>query len=148
MSHQTRISLPHAAPGAYRALSEVETYIRGCGLDQSLIELVKLRASQINGCAFCIDMHSKDARRGGETEQRLYLLNAWREAPFYTEREQAALAWTEHLTRLSTDGAPAAAYDRLASVFSPAEIANLTVLIGLINLWNRIGVGFQLSPAA
>jgi alkylhydroperoxidase family enzyme len=92
-------------------------------------------------------MHSKDARRAGETEQRLYLLNAWREAPFYTERERAALAWTEHLTRLSTDGAPDSEYERLRAVFSEAEIAHLTVLVGLINLWNRIGVGFRLAPA-
>jgi alkylhydroperoxidase family enzyme len=95
-----------------------------------------------------MDMHSKDARRTGETEQRLFLLSAWREVPFYSEREQAALAWSEHLTRLSTDGAPQSAYERLTALFSPAEIANLTVLIGLINLWNRIGVGFQLTPAA
>jgi AhpD family alkylhydroperoxidase len=147
VSH-TRINLPHAAPDAYRAIGAVETYVRGCGLDPSLIELVKLRASQINGCAFCMDMHSKDARRTGETEQRLFLLSAWREVPFYSEREQAALAWSEHLTRLSTDGAPQSAYERLTALFSPAEIANLTVLIGLINLWNRIGVGFQLTPAA
>ncbi|MDB5400845.1 MAG: hypothetical protein QOF70_4046 [Acetobacteraceae bacterium] len=142
-------SLPEVVPGAYRAISGVETYIRGCGLDKSLIELVKLRASQINGCAFCIDMHTRDARQHGETEQRLYLLNAWREAPLYTEREQAALAWTEHLTRVSTDGAPKAAYDRLCGQFSEVEIANLTVLIGLINLWNRlaIGGGFHLSRA-
>jgi AhpD family alkylhydroperoxidase len=145
---QTRGSLPDVAPEAYRAVRGVETYIQGCGLDKSLIELVKLRASQINGCAFCIDMHTKDARRQGETEQRLYLLNAWREAPLYSEREQAALAWTEHLTRLSTDGAPAAANERLRSVFSEVEVANLTVLIGLINLWNRVAVGGGFHLAA
>jgi AhpD family alkylhydroperoxidase len=144
----SRLSLPEAAPGAYRAISAVETYIRGCGLEYSLIELVKLRASQINGCVFCIDMHSKDARRKGETERRLYLLNGWREAPFYSERERAALAWTEHLTRLSWDGAPEAAFERLRGCFSFTEIADLTVLIGLINLWNRIGVGFKLDIAA
>jgi AhpD family alkylhydroperoxidase len=128
----------------------VEAYIRGCGLEKSLIEPVKLRASQINGCVFCIDMHTKDARKSGETKQRLYLLNAWREAPFYSEREQAALAWTEHLTRLSTDGAPAAARDRLSAVFSEVEVANLTQLIGPINLWNRLAVGggFHLAEAA
>jgi AhpD family alkylhydroperoxidase len=142
--------LPEVAPEAYRALSAVEACIRGCGLERSLIELVKLRASQINGCAFCIDMHTKDARKSGETEQRLYLLNAWREAPFYSEREQAALAWTEHLTRLSTDGAPAAASDRLNASFREVEVANLTLLIGMINLWNRLGVagGFHLADAA
>ncbi len=100
-----------------------------------------MRASQINGCAFCLNMHSVDARKNGETEQRLYLLNAWREAPFYTARERAALTWTEHLTRLSSEAPPAEAYDRLSQTFSTAEIANLTVLIGLINLWNRVAVG-------
>lgn len=143
-----RMTLPTAAPAAYQALAGVEAYLRDCGLETSLYELVKLRASQINQCAFCIDMHSKDARNAGETEQRLYLLNAWREAPLYSEREQAALAWTEHLTRLPSDGAPEEAYQRLRAVFSDTEIANLTVLIGMINMWNRIGVGFHLAPAA
>jgi AhpD family alkylhydroperoxidase len=143
---EARINLPRVAPDAYRVLGGVEAYIRNCDLDPSLIELIKLRASQINNCAYCIDMHSKDARKGGESEQRLYLLNAWRETPFYTDRERAALAWTENLTRLPTDGAPAAAYDRLRSVFSDVEVANLTLLIGMINLWNRIGVGFHMTP--
>ena len=146
---QNRRSLREIAPDAYRAISGVEAYIRGCSLESSLVELVKLRASQINGCAFCIDLHTRDARQHGETEQRLYLLNAWREAPFYTERERAALAWTEHLTRLSTDGAPDAAHDRLRGLFSDLESANLTVQIGLINLWNRVAVGggFHLASA-
>jgi AhpD family alkylhydroperoxidase len=141
--------LPEIAPDAYRAVSGVEAYIRGCGLEKSLVELVKLRASQINGCAFCIDMHTKDARQGGETEQRLYLLNAWREAPFYTERERVALAWTERLTLLSAEDGRDEAYDRLLGLFSEIEVANLTVLIGLINLWNRVAVGkgFYLSAA-
>jgi AhpD family alkylhydroperoxidase len=142
------MTLPHAAPGAYRALSSVETYLLGRGLEPSLIELVKLRASQINKCAFCIDMHSKDARRQGETEQRLYLLNGWREAPFYPERERAALGRTEHLTRLPDEGAPEDGYQRLRCVFTDTEIANLTVLIGMINLWNRVGAGFRMTPAA
>ena len=120
----------------------------GCGLEKSLIELVKLRASQINRCAFCIDMHTKDARRDGETEQRLYLLNAWREAPVYTDRERAALDWTEHLTRLSADGAPASTFDRLRRLFSEVEAANLTVLVGLINLWNRVAIGGGFHLAA
>jgi AhpD family alkylhydroperoxidase len=112
---QLHRSLPEIAPDAYRAVSGVEAHIRGCGLEKSLVELVKLRASQINGCAFCIDMHTRDARQHGETERRLYLLNAWQEAPFYTGRERAALVRTEHHTRLSIDGAPEAAYDRLSS---------------------------------
>ena len=143
-------SLPEIIPDAYRVLSQVEVYIRGCGLEKPLVELVKLRASQINGCAFCIDMHTKDARKNGETEQRLYLLNAWQEAPFYTEPERAALAWTEHLTRLPIDHASTVAYDRLHALFSETEAANITVLIGLINLWNRvaIGGGFHLAAKA
>jgi AhpD family alkylhydroperoxidase len=143
-------SLPEIVPDAYRVVREVEAYIRACGLDQTLAELVRLRASQINGCAFCLDMHTRDARKNGETEQRLYLLNAWREAPFYTERERAALAWTEHLTRLPIDHASTAAFDRLHELFSESEAANLTVLIGLINLWNRlvIGGGFHLTARA
>lgn len=138
--------LPDIVPEAYRALRGVEAYLHGCGLEKSLTELVKLRASQINGCAFCIDMHSKDARRDGETEQRLYLLNAWREAPCYTERERAALTWTEHLTQLTAHDAPR---DVAKGVFSEVEFANLTVLIGQINLWNRIAIGggFHLAVA-
>jgi AhpD family alkylhydroperoxidase len=133
-------------PDAYRALSGVEAYLRGCGLEKTVLELVKMRGSQINGCAFCLDMHSRDARKAGETEQRLYLLNAWREAPFYTERERAALALTEHLTRLPVSGERPAEVDRL---FSTVEIANLITLIGMINLWNRIAIGggFHLEAA-
>jgi AhpD family alkylhydroperoxidase len=133
-------------PDAYRALSGVETYLRGCGLEKTIIELVKMRASQINGCAFCLDMHSRDARKAGETEQRLYLLNAWREAPFYSERERAALALTEQLTQLATHEPRPAELGRL---FTAKEIANLIALIGMINLWNRvsIGGGFHLEAA-
>ena len=143
-------SLPDIIPDAYHAIRNVEAYLRGCGLDKSLYELVKLRASQINGCAFCIDMHTRDARKNGETEQRLYLLNAWRETGFYTERERAALAWTEHLTRLPIDHASTTAHDRLHELFSEVEAANITVLIGMINLWNRlaIGGGFHLTAKA
>jgi AhpD family alkylhydroperoxidase len=144
MSQQNFVQL---VPDGYRAASGVEAYLRGCGLEKSILELVKMRASQINGCAFCLNMHSSDARKAGETEQRLYLLNAWQEAPFYTERERAALALTEHLTRLPLAGERPAEVDRL---FSPAEVANLTLLIGMINLWNRvaIGGGFHLEAAA
>jgi AhpD family alkylhydroperoxidase len=136
-------------PDAYRALSGVETYLRGCGLEKTIIELVKMRASQINGCAFCLDMHSRDARKAGETEQRLYLLNAWREAPFYSERERAALALTEHLTRLPTPLLEAARPAELERLFTAKEIANLIALIGMINLWNRISIGggFHLEAA-
>jgi AhpD family alkylhydroperoxidase len=142
-----RATLKDLSPVAYQALSAVEAYLKGCGLEPALIELVKLRASQINGCAFCLDMHSRDARKGGETEQRLYVLPAWREAPFYNAREQAALAWTEHLTRVATDGAPDAAYAALEAVFSRKEIADLTLLIGQINLWNRVAIGGGMHPS-
>jgi AhpD family alkylhydroperoxidase len=146
---QSRRSLPEIAPDAYRAIRGVETYIRGCGLDKLLVHLVRVRASQINGCAFCINMHTSEARQLGETEQRLYLLNAWREAQIYSDRERAALAWTEHLTRLSVHGAPAVEYERLRGLFSEVEVSNLTALIGLINLWNRVvlGGGFHLTTA-
>lgn len=142
-------TLREIAPDAYRAIVGVETYISRCGLEKSIVELVKMRASQINGCAFCLDMHSRMARQNGETEQRLYLLSAWREAPLYTQRERAALAWTEHLTRLSQATPADSAYRDLSEAFSPVEIANLTVLVSLINLWNRISVGggFHLEAA-
>ena len=118
MSHQ-RLDFKTAAPQAYAALSGVERYIQSCGLEKKLIELVKMRASQINGCAFCLDMHSRDARSQGETEQRLYVLNAWRESPLYSPRERVALAWTECLTRVATEGAPDDAYAALEAEFSP-----------------------------
>ena len=139
---QQRLFLTTAAPDGYKALSGVETYLRQCGLERSLIELVKMRASQINGCAYCLDMHSKDARRAGETEQRLYLLDAWAESPLYTPRERAALAWTEAVTRIAAH-APDEAYDALRPHFSEKEIADLTILIGMINLWNRVAIGFR-----
>jgi AhpD family alkylhydroperoxidase len=142
-----RLNARQLAPDAYATLSRVEECIRTSGLEQSLIELVKMRASQINGCAFCLDMHSRDARRQGETEQRLYLLNAWREAPCYSAREQAALAWTDCLTSVATHGAPDAEYEALTRQFSPVEIANLTMLIGMINLWNRLAIGTRMQPA-
>jgi AhpD family alkylhydroperoxidase len=142
-----RLNPKQHAPEAYAALTGVERYIQTCGLERSLIELVKMRASQINGCAFCLDMHSRDARRHGETEQRLYLLNAWHEAPGYSERERAALAWTDCLTQVASRGAPDAEYEALTRQFAPAEIVNLTTLIGMINLWNRLAIGMHMQPA-
>jgi AhpD family alkylhydroperoxidase len=138
-----RVYFPKTAPDTYAAIRDLDTLIRHSGLEPPLVELVKMRASQINGCAFCLDMHAKDARQHGETEQRLYLLNAWRETPYYSDRERAALAWTECLTRLLTDGAPDAAYQPLEAAFTAVEIANLTALIGVINLWNRLAVGLS-----
>jgi AhpD family alkylhydroperoxidase len=134
-----------AAPATYEAIAHAEAHIRTCGLEHSLIELVKMRASQINRCAYCLDRHSKDARSHGETEQRLYLLNAWQEASCYSPRERAALGWTDVLTLLPATGAPDADYEALKGHFTDKEIVELTVLIGLINLWNRIGVGFRLQ---
>lgn len=115
----------------------------GLGLEESILELVKIRASQMNGCAFCIHMHTRDARAHGETEERIFLLDAWRESPLYTERERAALAWTEALTHVSQTHAPDEDYAALKQHFSEQEIVNLTLLIGMINTWNRISVGFR-----
>jgi AhpD family alkylhydroperoxidase len=142
MSHQ-RLDLRATAPDAYAAVSGVERHIRSCGLEKSLIELVKMRASQINHCAYCLDMHSRDARQNGETEQRLYVLSAWRESPLYNARERAALAWTECLTKVATDGAPDDVYAAVQAQFSPKEIVELTILVGLINLWNRLAIGMN-----
>lgn len=139
-----RLNPAAAAPDAYKAMVALEKYIQGSGLEPSLIELVKMRASQINGCAFCLDMHSRDARARGESEQRLYLLNAWRESPLYTDRERAALGWTEALTLVAQTQAPDQDYAAVKSHFSDAEQVNLTLLIGAINTWNRIAIGFRL----
>jgi AhpD family alkylhydroperoxidase len=121
----------------------LEGYVRRCGLESSLLELVKTRASQINGCAFCIDMHTKDARAHGETEQRLYALSAWREAPFYTDRERAALAWTEAVTLVAETGAPDEVYELARGQFSEKELVDLTFAVVAINGWNRLAVGFR-----
>ncbi|MBV8935483.1 MAG: carboxymuconolactone decarboxylase family protein [Alphaproteobacteria bacterium] len=138
-----RLNAYEVAPEAMRAVQRAEGYIQQCGLEKSLIELVKMRASQINGCAYCLDVHSKDARRAGETEQRLYLLDAWHESPLYTDRERAALAWTEALTRVAETHAPDAIYDEVRRHFEDKELVDLTTLIGLINLWNRLAIGFR-----
>ncbi|MFT4279454.1 MAG: carboxymuconolactone decarboxylase family protein [Rhodopseudomonas sp.] len=144
-----RLNPSAAAPDAYKAMVALETYIQASGLEPSLIELVKMRASQINGCAFCLDMHSKDARAHGEAEQRLYLLDAWRESPLYTGRERAALGWTEALTLIAQTRAPDEDYAFLKQHFSDAEQVKLTLLIGAINTWNRIAIGFRmLHPTA
>jgi AhpD family alkylhydroperoxidase len=126
----------------------LERFVRGCGLEHPLLELVKTRASQINGCAYCIDMHTKDARAAGETEQRLYGLSAWREAPFYTDRERAALEWTEALTLISEDEISDELYARVRERFSEEEIVNLTMAIVAINGWNRLAVPFRAVPGS
>ena len=142
---QARLNHYNAAPGALKALMGLETYVRNCGLETSLIELIKMRASQINGCAYCLDMHSKDARRNGETEQRLYLLNAWHESSLYSPRERAALAWTEALTLIAETHAPDDVYEAVKQHFTEGELVNLTTLIGTINVWNRIAIGFRMQ---
>ncbi|EIM25219.1 alkylhydroperoxidase AhpD family core domain protein [Microvirga lotononidis] len=131
------------APGSLKPMVELEKILKNSGLEHSLIELVKTRASQINGCAFCLHMHTKDARAAGETEERLYLLNAWRESPLYNDRERAALAWTEALTLVAQTHAPDEDYEELSRHFTPAEQVNLTLLIGAINTWNRLAIGFR-----
>jgi AhpD family alkylhydroperoxidase len=135
-----KVDYQKASPGAMHAMLGLQRYTQESGLEHSLLELVKMRASQINGCAYCLDMHSKDARAAGETEQRLYVLNAWREAPFYTPREQAALAWTEAVTVLS-DGIPEGLLESVREQFNDKEIVDLTMAIVTINGWNRLAVG-------
>jgi AhpD family alkylhydroperoxidase len=134
------------AGGAYQAMLGLENYLKQCGLETGLIHLVKLRASQINGCAFCIDMHSKDLRAAGDTEQRLYSLDAWQECPYYSDRERAALAWTEAVTLLAPGRAADAVYTEVQQQFSDGEIADLTVAIATINAWNRLAIGARTTP--
>jgi AhpD family alkylhydroperoxidase len=143
---QSRVNYAKAAPGALKTMLDIEAYLAKCGLEHSLLLLVKMRASQINGCAYCLDMHSKDARAEGETEQRLYVLDAWREAPFYSERERAALAWTDALTLISETHAPDEVYDEARGQFSERELADLTLAIAAINSWNRIAIGLRAEP--
>jgi len=140
---EPRLDIYKAAPGAYRAMAALEGYVRKSSLETPLLELVRLRASQINGCAFCIDMHTKDARSAGETEQRLYCLDAWREAPFYSDRERAALDWTEAITRISDGHAPDAVFQEARKHFSDEELVDLTIAIVAINGWNRLAIGFR-----
>lgn len=135
-----------ASPEAVAAFRTVETYVRGCGIEHSLLELIKTRASQINGCAFCIDMHTKDARAKGETEQRLYALAAWAETPFFSERERAALAWTEAVTRIAEGQVPERLYEELRRHFSEKEVVDLTMAVIAINGWNRLAATFRTAP--
>jgi AhpD family alkylhydroperoxidase len=138
-----RVEYSKVGPDAYNAVLGLETYVRRCGLEHSLIELVKLRASYINGCAYCIDMHSKDALAAGETEQRIFAVPVWRDTPFFTPRERAALAFTEAVTLISRDGVPDDVYRETREHFSEAETVKLTIAIATINVWNRLAVTFQ-----
>jgi AhpD family alkylhydroperoxidase len=137
-----------ASKEAVTAMIALDKASSGLGIDPRLLDLIKLRASQINGCAFCIDLHTSDARKAGESERRIATVSAWRETPFFTERERAALAWTESLTNIAQTHAPDADYELLAAQFSPKEMADLTLAIVTINAWNRFAIGFRKMPAA
>lgn len=143
---QARLDPRKAAPEAMKAMSNLHAYVAKCGLDHKLLELVKLRASQINGCAWCMDMHTKELRAAGENEQRLYLLSAWRESPFYTERERAALAWTEALTLLTEGNVSDDVFSLAREQFGEEELVKLTLAIVAINGANRINVAFRTVP--
>jgi len=143
---ENRLNYPKAAPDAYKAMLGVETYLHSCGLEPALLHMLKLRASQINGCAFCIDMHWKDSRAAGEPEHRLYALDAWRESPFYTERERAALAWCESLTRIAETHAPDEDFALVREHFDDKSLADLTWTIAAINAWNRMAIAFRAVP--
>lgn len=136
----SKINYHLAAPEALQAMLGLERYLRSSGLEHSLLELVKLRASQINGCGYCLDMHSKDARAEGETEQRIYVLSAWREAPFYTARERAALAWTEALTKIADTEITDSLFESARAQFSEKELVDLTMAVITINGWNRLAI--------
>ena len=139
----SRFSYKDAAPEAYKALLALETYVRRTSLARPLAELIYMRVSQINGCAHCIDMHSKDARAAGETEQRLYALVAWRDTPFFSDRERAALAWAEAVTELGRDGVPDVVYTEARRHFDERELVELTLATATINAWNRLAIAFR-----
>jgi len=143
---QSRLDFYKASPTGTRAMMALEKAVSECGLEKPLMELVRLRASQINGCAFCVDMHTTDARKGGETERRLASVVVWREAPFFSERERAALEWTEALTLVAQTHVSDAVWDAVRPHFTDQELADLTMLVVAINGWNRISVGFRKIP--
>ena len=143
---EQRIGYSEQAAGAYKAMLGLEQYLHHSSIEPMLLHLLKFRVSQINGCAYCLDMHSKDLRAGGETEQRLYMLDAWRESPFYTDRERAALEWAESLTLVSQTHVPDEVYEIVKKQFSEKEIIDLTMAIIAINGWNRISIAFRTTP--
>ena len=138
-----RLKYEEVGEGALKAMYGLEVYLRHCGLETSLLHLIKFRVSQINGCAYCLDMHSKDLRAEGESEQRLYVLDAWREAPFYSERERAALAWAEAVTLVTEGHVPDEVYEEARKQFNEAELTNLTLAVITINGWNRLSIAFR-----
>ena len=141
-----RLDYQKTVPDGANAMLGLERYLHTCGLEESLIHLIKLRTSQINGCAYCLDMHWKDLRALGDSEQRLYSLDAWEECPYYTDRERAALAWTEAVTRISTDHVPDSVYERVRLHFSEKELADLTLAVATINAWNRLATAGRAVP--
>lgn len=144
----SRFDYLKAAPGVYKAMTGLEQYLHDCGLEESLLHLIKLRTSQINGCAYCLDMHWKDLRAIGENEQRLYSLDAWRECPYYTERERAALAWTEAVTRVTDGHVPDKVYEEVRPFFSEKELCDLTLAVASINAWNRLVISSRIVPGS
>jgi AhpD family alkylhydroperoxidase len=145
---KSRLKNINGYPRALQAMLGLQRYVNESGLEHSLQELVKMRASQINGCAYCLDMHSKDARAAGETEQRLYMLDAWRESSVYTDRERAALEWTEAVTRVSEGHVPDSVYDVVRQHFSEEELVNLTLAVVAINGWNRLMISFRVEAGS
>ena len=143
---QPRIDYRKFSQQPMKLMLDLEGYLAGCGLEHKLLHLIKMRASQINGCAYCLDMHSQDARAGGEAEQRLYTLDAWAETPFFTDRERAALAWTEAVTLVSKTHVPDDVYEEAKKHFSEKEIVDLTLAVGMINLWNRLAISTRSVP--
>ena len=143
---KTRIDYKQVAPAVFQAMLAFETFVHSCGLDPGLSELIKIRASQINSCAYCLDMHTKNARAQGESEQRIYALNAWRETPFFTEKERAALAWTEAVTLVASSQVPYEVYAPMRRHFAELEIVNLTAAVVAINGWNRFAISFRSVP--
>jgi AhpD family alkylhydroperoxidase len=143
---EARFNFAKTAPGIYEAMEGLEKYLEQCGLEKRLMYLIQLRASQMNGCAYCLDMHWKDLRASGEDEQRLYSLDAWRECPYYTDRERAALAWTEAVTLIAQGHAPDAVYQEARSHFSEKELSDLTLAVAAINAWNRLSIASRIVP--
>lgn len=145
---EQRLNFAEVAEGTAKAMLGLEQYLAKCGLESALLDLVKFRVSQINGCAYCLDMHSKDLRAVGENEQRLYVLDAWRDSPFYTDRERAALAWAEAVTLLKEKEVPDQAYEQARAQFSEEELVNLTLAVVAINGWNRLNIAFRTTPGS
>jgi AhpD family alkylhydroperoxidase len=144
---ETRLNFYEASPGAMKAMAGLEQQIARSSLERPLVELVRLRASQVNGCAYCVDMHSSDARKAGESERRLATVVVWREAPFFSDRERAALEWTEALTLVAQSRVPDEVWNQVKPYFTPEELVDLTLLVNAINAWNRFAIGFRKLPA-